>query len=85
MMDDFSGAGTSYEREALELRQRQDLSEQEVSRFDEYLQTSELRDLLTMLEKGGYKPAELEAARSKVRVACHAVSHAGAMAPSPNA
>lgn len=41
-------------------------AEQEEKRFDENLQTRELKDLLSLLEKGAPKASELEAARAKV-------------------
>ena len=52
-------------------------AEQQEQRFDEYLQTPELKDLLQLLDKSSYKQSDLESARLKVRsAAMHSQSHA---------
>lgn len=52
-------------------------AEQQEQRFDEYLQTPELKELLQLLDKSSYKQSDLESARLKVRsAAMHSQSHA---------
>jgi len=78
MMQTFSGTAIADEMGAAYAQQPQAETsrfsdpetnayvEREEKRFDDYLQTPELRDLLSMLDKGKYNLKELEAARLKV-------------------
>ncbi|GAX76645.1 hypothetical protein CEUSTIGMA_g4091.t1 [Chlamydomonas eustigma] len=42
------------------------VADEEAAKFDEFLQTAELRDFLSLLEKGNYKEQDLDDARQKV-------------------